>query len=40
MHILIRTRKIAATRALIRHALDHHSGPETIFADVDPVEMM
>ncbi len=40
MHILLRTRRIAAARVLVRHALEHHSGPETISADVDPVDMM
>lgn len=40
MHILLRTHRIAAARTLVRHALEHHSGPETVSADVDPVDMM
>lgn len=40
MHILLRTQRIAAARTLVRHVLETHAGPETIIADVDPVDMM
>ncbi len=39
-HILLKTRRITALRAIVRGMLDTVSGPEMITIDVDPVDMM
>lgn len=40
VHVLLKTKRITALRALVRHLLDTWSGPETLAVDVDPVDLM